>query len=76
VESVFLKNELIINALDLREVEVRFGYQNRGFRNVRLMQLVFEYVMSGDQGLKKEGTFRNFRNIPSQIAFWASQSAT
>lgn len=37
LEFVFLENELIVDALNLREIEVWLGYQNRAFRNVRLM---------------------------------------
>lgn len=37
-----------MDSLDLRKIEVRLGYQNRGFRDVRLMQLVLE-MMSGGQ---------------------------
>ena len=42
MEFVFLKDELVVDPLDLGKVEVRLGYQNGGFRDVRLMQLVFE----------------------------------
>ena len=38
LEFVFLKDELVIDALDLGEVEVRLGYQNGGLRDVRLMR--------------------------------------
>ena len=37
--------------------------------------LVFD-VMSGDRVEEEVATFRNWRNIPSQIAFCASQSTT
>ena len=49
LEFVFLKDELVVDPLNLRKVEVRFGYQNGGFRNVRLMQLVFEMMTSGHE---------------------------
>ena len=47
LEFVFLKDELIVDALDLREVEIRLGYQDRGFRDVRLIQLMFEVTPGG-----------------------------
>jgi len=47
LEFIFLKDELVVDPLDLWKVEVRLGYQNGGFRDVRLVQLVFEKVTGG-----------------------------
>ena len=49
LEFIFLKDELVVDPLDLRKVEVGFGYQNGGIRDVRLVQLVFEMATGGQE---------------------------